>query len=58
MSAKMAIFDVFEKCVTAMRAGDLIQRESRRDKEFHFQNWFQYRIAETGFEFESGGRNS
>lgn len=41
-----------------MRDGSLIHRESQRDKEFHFQNWFQDRLAETGFEHESGGRNS
>lgn len=36
----------------------LIRRESRQDKEFHFQNWFKARLAETGLNFEVGGRNS
>ncbi|MBF0345463.1 MAG: hypothetical protein HQL06_14695 [Nitrospirae bacterium] len=36
----------------------LIRRESRQDKEFHFQDWIEARIRETGFNYEVGGRNS
>lgn len=50
--------DVFRRCVEAIEAGTLIQRESRKDKEFHFQNWFRDRLAETELNFEHGGRNS
>ncbi|MEZ4866925.1 MAG: hypothetical protein R3C14_36725 [Caldilineaceae bacterium] len=48
----------FRTCVEAIQSHRLIQRESRRDKEFHFQNWIQTRMAETGFYYEVGGRNS
>jgi len=36
----------------------LIVRESARDKEFHFQNWFESRLVETRLRYERGGRNS
>jgi hypothetical protein len=36
----------------------LIVRETARDKEFHFQNWFEARLAETGLNYERGGRNA
>ena len=50
--------DVFCRCADAIRAHKLIRRESRQDKEFHFQNWFKARLAETRLNFEVGGRNS
>ena len=50
--------DIFRQCVTAIEAGALVVRESRRDKEFHFQNWFKERLRETGLNFEQGRRNS
>jgi hypothetical protein len=49
---------VFKSCVEAIQAGVLIERESRKDKEFHFQNWFKARLELTGLNFESGGRNT
>ena len=49
---------VFRRCVKAIRAGELILRESATDKEFHFQNWFQTRLVETGLLYDMGGRNS
>ena len=49
---------VFKRCVEAMEVGVLIERESRKDKEFHFQNWFKDRLVDTGLNFEQGGRNS
>lgn len=48
----------FRNCVQAIRAGKLITRESKKDKEFHFQNWFKSRLGELGRPFEEGGRNS
>ena len=56
MSATAA--SIFESCVEAIRAGELIVRESSTDKEFHFQNWLKSRLGETQFNFEQGGRNS
>ena len=54
----MTVLTVFQRCVQAIRDGVLIQRESNKDKEFHFQNWFSKRLQETAFPFEVGGRNS
>jgi hypothetical protein len=50
--------EVFVRCAQGVGAGELITRESRQDKEFHFQNWFRARLTETGLNFEAGGRNS
>lgn len=33
-------------------------RGSSGDKEFHFQNWFKKRLADTGINYTQGGRNS
>ena len=49
---------VFAYCVEAIRKNVLIQRVSKTDKEFHFQNWFKARLQELGQNFEIGGRNS
>lgn len=49
---------IFKNCVKAIQEGILITRVSAFDKEFHFQNWFQDRLSETGLNFEIGGRNS
>jgi hypothetical protein len=49
---------VFRACVEAIRRGELIERESRADKEFHFQNWFKKCLAGLPFNYQQGGRNS
>src|SRR5205823_5654252 len=54
----MTVLTVFTRCVEAIRKGVLIKRESRRDKEFHFQDWFRDRLTETRLHFEQGRRNS
>jgi hypothetical protein len=54
----MTVLDVFTACSTAIRNGKLIVREYAQDKEFHFQNWFKDRLADTALKFEQGGRNS
>jgi hypothetical protein len=51
-------FDVFEQCVLAVQAGDLVESVSTKDKEFHFQNWFQKRIEKLGVHYEGSGRNT
>ncbi len=51
-------FDVFEQCVLAVQAGELIESVSAKDKEFHFQNWFQRRIENLGIHVEGSGRNT
>ena len=58
MSKKTTVFDVFEQCVLAVQAGQLIESVSIKDKEFHFQNWFQQRIQSLGIHFEGSGRNT
>src|SRR5579859_3408591 len=58
MQPPTTIFNVFASCVRGIRDGKLILRESSKDKEFHFQNWFKKRLAEMGVNFEQGGRNS
>jgi len=58
MTKKTAVFDVFEKCVQAVQAGELIESVSAKDKEFHFQNWFQQRLLSLGVHFETSGRNT
>jgi len=52
------VVPIFIRCVEAIRAGALIVRESSKDKEFHFQNWFADRLRETLLNFDQGGRNS
>ncbi len=52
------ILEVFSRCAHAIRDSHLIRRESRQDKEFHFQNWVGDRLAETIYNYETGGRNS
>ncbi len=54
----MTVLSVFQRCVEAISEGVLIARESRQDKEFHFQNWFKARLEEVGHPFDAGGRNS
>lgn len=49
---------LFTSCVRAMRSHELIRRESATDKEFHFQNWVDARLKETGLHYEKGARNS
>src|ERR1017187_5806555 len=36
--------NVFARCAEAIRKNKLISRESRQDKEFHFQNWSKARL--------------
>lgn len=54
----MTVLAVFQRCVEAIQRGDLIERLSPEEKEFHFQNWFKKRLEETGYNFEQGARNS
>src|SRR5713101_7333368 len=55
---KTTCFDVFEQCVLAVQAGELIESVSAKDKEFHFQNWFLKRLQKLGVHFEGSGRNT
>lgn len=53
-----ACADVFVACREAMLQDVLIQRVSRSDKEFHFQNWVGARLDDARLQYESKGRNS
>jgi hypothetical protein len=53
-----AVYELFQLIVAARDNNQFIRRESRSDKEFHFQNWVKQRLGETGLHFEQGGRNS
>lgn len=58
MTKKSTCFDVFEQCVLAVQAGELIESVSAKDKEFHFQNYFQKRLKKLAIHFEGSGRNT
>jgi len=51
-------FDVFERCVLAVQAGELVESVSAKDKEFHFQNWFRKQLKQLAIHFEGSGRNT
>lgn len=52
------VFEIFTSCVNAITQGELIERVSSTDKEFHFQDWFENRLIGTGILFDKSGRNS
>jgi len=52
------VFEIFTSCVDAITQGELIERVSSTDKEFHFQDWFENRLIGTGILFDKSGRNS
>ena len=51
------IVETFVSCVEAIRRGELIEREGRADKEFHFQNWFASRLHDLQVKYDAPGRN-
>ncbi len=51
-------YNIFAECVRAINNGELIRSVSRKDKEFHFQNWFQERLAALGINYDDPGRNT
>jgi hypothetical protein len=52
------VSQVFLACREAILDGKLIRRKSARDKEFHFQDWFEARLEEAGLSHEKLRRNS
>ncbi len=50
--------DVFLACQKAIERRVLINRTSRADKEFHFQNWLAKRLQEANILYDQSGRNS
>jgi len=55
---KLVALDLFWACVKAINDGELIEPESTKDKEFHFQNWFERRLQQTDHYFDLAGRNT
>ena len=55
---KSQVLDIYIMLDMAVCSGKLIERTSRRDKEFHFQDWFETRLDDAGVHHERGGRNS
>lgn len=53
-----SVASVFRTCADAIRLGKLVTRESKKDKEFHFQNWFEKRLLELQRPYEVVHRNS
>ncbi|MCA1565728.1 MAG: hypothetical protein LC803_08845 [Acidobacteria bacterium] len=51
-------YDIFAECAKAIHDGELIQSVSAKDKEFHFQNWFQDRLVKLKIDFDALGRNT
>lgn len=49
--------DIFAECVRAIDNAELIKQVSSKDKEFHFQNWFQQRLKNLNLNFDEPGRN-
>lgn len=52
------LYDVFAECVRAIDNNELIEAVSAKDKEFHFQNWFQKRLMALRLDFDELGRNT
>jgi hypothetical protein len=50
--------DIYAECVHAIANGELIESVSSKDKEFHFQNWFQKRLERLQMHYETSGRNT
>lgn len=50
-------YDIFAECVQATKDGELIKSVSTKDKEFHFQNWFEDRLVKLKLCFDAPGRN-
>ena len=53
-----AVERLFIECERARAEGELIRRVSESDKEFHFQNWVQQRLAACNLLFDDPGRNT
>ena len=54
----MSVLDLFAECNRAVVEGTLIERGSRSDKEFHFQNWFMGRLAALKLNYDPPARNT
>jgi len=51
------VIQVFECMANAIDLGIPSVKENARDKEFHFQDWIQNRLVETGLSYDPPGRH-
>ncbi|NMP23739.1 hypothetical protein [Sulfobacillus harzensis] len=51
-------WDVYDACAVAVQQGQTIEAVSDRDKEFHFQNWFQSILEGMNVQFDVPSRNA
>jgi hypothetical protein len=51
-------FDLFFACKSAIQGGELLKKVSEKDKEYHFQDWFEHRLTEAQIQADQPGRNS
>lgn len=58
ISVNQQVEQVYLALDDAIQRDVLITREGSRDKEFHFQEWFQARLSEASIEHVVNGRNS
>jgi hypothetical protein len=54
----MSVLNVFAECNKAVVAGVQIERASRSDKEFHFQNWFVRTLKALSLDYDPPRRNT
>ncbi len=54
----MSVLDIFAECNKAVVEGVRIERASRSDKEFHFQNWFSARLIALQLNYDPPARNT
>jgi hypothetical protein len=54
----MSVLDIFAECNKAVVDGVQIERASRSDKEFHFQNWFSGRLSAQELNYDPPARNT
>jgi hypothetical protein len=57
-AAESTVSEFFRHIIAARDGNRFIRRESKQDKEFHFQNWVKARLGELETPFDQGGRNS
>jgi hypothetical protein len=57
-TTRTACVEIFLACCQAIDDGALVRRVSAKDKEFHFQNWFEDRLEASGVAYDRGQRNS
>lgn len=55
---RTAVEEIFLECERARAEGELIQRVSASDKEYHFQNWVEARIQACVLAYDEPGRNT